>query len=301
MTNPLEHIQIELEKLKNKYVFQFINKSTAKKLSKNEPGKFNSKVVWSYDDVISYFGSFTGLLKHMQDKLDAEGVNIEFRTPNGSRSQATKKKPLDISFKKSQPMQTNNATQQQQQTTYSNNNNNNPIYPQNFGLAGPGQNVGLGFAQVLDYEKKANRLELLEENYRKLQQENDDLRILKNKLQLELDDATSKCKLAEDRKDFEVEKVRSEKKSTITPELMQQITPLAMGLFEAINGSRASAQPDAGLGNPYAGLSKNKQELIATVANANLSENQIILVYEVIENLPIKPGLEIQLSAILNQ
>lgn len=302
MSNRLEQIQTELEKLKNKFVFQFVNKSTADKLTKNEPGKYNSKVVWSYDDVVNYFGSFIGLLKHMQNNLNAEGVNILFRKPNGSRSIATKKEALDISFKKSQPM--NNTTPQTTPsvTPAAQNQTYTPAPTPNFGLGVPGQSVGLGFAQVLDYEKKANRLELLEEHHAKQKKQIEALETLNTKLQRELDEANSKCRLAEDRKTFEVEKARSEKQPMFTPETIEKLAPVALGILESFKPQGAPQQStDTGLGNPYANLTKDQQTLINEIAQGNFTENQQFIIYQIVEGLKTNPNLEVQLAAMFNQ
>lgn len=303
MSNRLEQIQTELEKLKNKYVFQFVNKSTAEKLTKNEPGKYNSKAVWSYDDVVNYFGSFIGLLKHMQNNLNAEGVNILFRKPNGSRSIATKKEALDISFKKSQPM--NNTTPQTTPsvTPAAQNQTYTPAPTPNFGLGVPGQSVGLGFAQVLDYEKKANRLELLEEYHAKQKKQIEALETLNTKLQRELDEANSKCRLAEDRKNFEVEKAEAKKQTFITPELIDAVMKNAPGILQSFSGQGSASQSntDTGLGNPYANLTKDQQTLINEIAQGNFTENQQFIIYQIVEGLKTNPNLEVQLAAMFNQ
>lgn len=303
MSNRLEQIQTELEKLKNKYVFQFVNKSTADKLTKNEPGKYNSKVVWSYDDVVNYFGSFIGLLKHMQNNLNAEGVNILFRKPNGSRSIATQKEALDISFKKSQPM--NNTTPQTTQsvTPAVQNQAFTPAPVPNFGLGNPGQNVGLGLPEYMSLRDASRDLIHVQSEKKKLEELNKALKAENERLLSDLNKANNQCQLAEERKELEIEKVRSEKKSPITKELIEVIMTHAPNLLPLFMGNGAAPQPntDTGLGNPYANLTKDQQTLINEIAQGNFTENQQFIIYQIVEGLKVNPNLEVQLAAMFNQ
>lgn len=287
MENPLHNIEQHLKDLSKKYCFQFLNVSDNKKLKKDYATPYNSSLVWTYEDVIKKYGSVIDLFTHMQKNLNAEGVTIAFRKPNGDRSIATSKKHLTISFKNtSKSME--NTTQQTPHTQQT------PATP----LAGP---VGLGFAQIIDYEKKANRLEILEESYNKQKKQIEVLETLNNKLQRELDDANSKCKLAEDRKNFEVEKARSEKRSFFTPELVKELAPLAGAFIGAVGGGSSPTQNnEAGLGNPYANLTKDQQTLIDEIAQGNLTENQQFIMYQVIEGLKANPNFEMQLTSIIN-
>lgn len=303
MENPLQNIQTQIEKLGKSFCFQFINISTNDKLKKDYATPFNSSLVWTYEDVLKKYGSVIGLFTHMQKNLGAEGVTIAFRKPNGDRSLKTNKQNLTITFKDTSKSMENNKSTQPQQTTYTPAPaaNYNPA-PQITGLGGASQ-VGLGFAQVLDYEKKANRLELLEEHHAKQKKQIETLETLNQKLQRELDEANSKCRLAEDRKNFEVEKAEAKKQSFITPELIDAVMKNAPGILQSFSGQGGAPQQtaDTGLGNPYANLTRDQQTLINEIAQGNLNENQQFIIYQIVEGLKTNPNLEVQLAAMFNQ
>lgn len=315
MESPLEQLTNQITKLKDKHVFFFENTADNKKISKGFAGKYKSQNVWEYENIIDKYQSVHGFLKNLKDQ-GMPGVRILFYKKNGNRylkaniddvtcilNASSQPQPQTVTKPVTQPqiqqpIMTQPQTQPQPQ-------------PQNVSLAGPGQNVALGFAQYMDYVKKENRLELIEAEKNRLEAENANLKTEKSQLQIKLDEATSKCSLADERLNLEKEKLTKGQKSSFE-NLLQ--TPAAIAIADKLpsmienlmkHGAELKAN-STGLGggnaaDPFAGLTEAQTQLLKLLISAKLSDEMALNVYNIFTALQQNPSLMVSFNQFINQ
>lgn len=304
MENPLETITNQIKKLKDRHIFFFVNTDTNQKISKGYAGKYASQNVWTYEDIVKKHESVTGFFKHQKNE-GVPGVIIMFYKKHGNRYLKTEIPDVTCHLNVKQPTQTQTTTVSEPQTQNHNMAQPPQSAPQNISLAGAGQNVSLGFTQLMDYERKSTRLELIEAEKKRLEEENLNLKNDKSALQIKLDEATSKCTLADERLSLEKEKLTTGAKSSFE-NLMH--TPAAIAFAEKfpelLKDVLASKNPQASLGspaeNPFEGLTQAQEQLLKLLISAKLSDEMAENIYTLTAALQQNPSLMVSFNQFIN-
>ncbi|TYB78332.1 hypothetical protein [Bizionia myxarmorum] len=309
MESPLDQLTNQITNLKDKHVFFFHNSATNQKISKGYAGKYESQNVWQFEDIEKKHGSVLGFLQHLKAE-GMPGVRIQFYKKKGNRYLKSEIPDVTCILNASQQQPQQQAQKPQETPAFPQPQNYNMTAPQpqatlsNVGLAG-GQSISLGFAQLMDYERKSTRLELIEAEKNRLEAEVLTLRTDKSALQVKLDEATSKCTLANDRLELEKDKITSGAKSSFE-NLMH--TPAAVAFAdkfpELLKGILESKNPQASLGgavvDPFAGLTEKQAQLIKFIISAQLSDDMVLNYYNLFTALQSNPSLMGSFNQFIN-
>lgn len=305
--NALEVLTDKIEKLRSKHTFCFTDDFTSKPLKMEKSGKHGSRNCWDYEYIINTFGSIKGLLQHFKNVENVSTLYVSFKKKHGNRSIPTDipdvkliLKPKDVSNQNAMSNPDNNSYNQHNQTVQPI----QPIQP----LGQPAQinsgQVGLGMAEFMDYRDSKTKLFYETELRKKLERELEKERARNEKLTIDLRDADSKCKLADDKLAFEIQKATESKKSFFDTPAFQEIlknTPTLVNAFIG-NGNQQAAQPLAGAQQQETlELTPQQEALINAIIEKNVTNDKANFYYELINNIEAKEDFYNQIKLQLEQ
>mgnify|MGYP000642779313 CR=1 FL=1 len=308
--NPLEQLLSTIEKLKSNHAFQLFDALTNQKISKGYGGKYRSQSIWEYQtDIIAKHGSVKNLLNYLKNEKQVQSLRIEFRKKNGSRAISTDIPPVTVHLGTPENTMKNNTQQAQtvqaspQPTTQpvTQPAPQTPLYPQQ-GLAGG--MVPLGMPQYMDFVKKEERLTLTEKENKRLEKENDELRADKRKLQIDLDEAKSKCVLADERLILEKDKIESNRKDWMESPFALKLAENAPQLLEMFAPKPGNA-PQAGLSGAqiegFAEASDTNKHLATIILQSNPTDDLAINLHAIFKAVLEDPSLLPQINQFIPQ
>lgn len=313
MENPLKKLEDVFEKLKKTHLFNFINTGDNTKISKGYAGKYRSQNVWTFEEIVQKYGSLAGMINALKSQ-GLQGVKIVFLKKNGNRYTQTDIDDVTLKLQATSSMSNANShtetptaqpaqTQPQPQPVHAP----APAPAPMPALAGPGGTIGLGFAQYMDYVKKESKLELVEKENRRLDDENTELKRKNNKLQLDLDDANSKCTLANDRLALEKEKIENNRKGWDESPLAQKLGDNFPQILEVLlSKGQTGAQP--GLAGPqqeqlegFAAASASQRQLASVIIKSQITDEMALSMYEIFKGVIDNPSLITTFKQFINQ
>lgn len=302
--SPLEKLTNQINTLKEKHVFFFVDTATRAKISKGYAGKYGSQNVWEFDDIIKKHQSVKGFLTHLKSQ-GVPGVTIMFYKKHGNRY--LKADIEDVTC----VLNTQSETPQNQISTINHQPMHTPPHqiPQSAPALGvPGQSIGLGFSQYMDFVKKESKLELVEKENRRLDEENLELKRKNNKLQLDLDEANSKCKLADDRLLLEKDKITSSSKGFFDNFMNSQMgaeagksLPQLLGFLTQIGKNQdAGLAGSAQASDPFEGLTASQAHLIKFMIQIQPSDEMAASLYNIIKGIHENPSVLTSINQLIN-
>jgi len=145
------------------------------------------------------------------------------------------------------------------------------VEPSFFGGGGLGATLGLGFPQIMEMQRKSDRLADKEEQLAELKEDFKELK-QENRL-LEMDNRELKTKLStsEAKEEMAVMMVKAENKSFYDSPAFEKIMEQAPQILAGLASMKTGGIPTGALGNPS--LSATHNELIDYISS-NLDENQ---------------------------
>ncbi|MBB1193555.1 hypothetical protein DNC80_07715 [Flavobacterium sp. SOK18b] len=202
-------------------------------------------------------------------------VWIEMRTQYGSSSKKEGHCKIEVSPNNYQPNQSQNYPDTNMQPVVTPNiipQYNNP--PSFLGSPGPQNFFGLGFAEVLGMQSKADLLKIKEEQYSDLKDEYKELKNTHNLLVSDHRDALTKLSIAEGQKELAVQFVRSENKSAFDSPAFQTLMDKAPELISSFVAMKTGALPQTAgvLGSPD--MSETHRQFLEFVSE-NLNDQQV--------------------------
>lgn len=169
--------------------------------------------------------------------------------------------------------------------------------PNFFQHGGLGATLGLGFPQIMEMQRKSDRLTDKEEQLSELKDDFKEVKQENRLLEVENRELKTKLSTAEAQKEMAVMMVKLENKSFFDSPAFEKVMEQAPGMLSAIASMKGGAAAAGALGSPN--LSETHNELIDFIAS-NLDEQQANYIGSVCGQIN-KPGFVQELHALITR